>query len=271
MAETGSPADHPDTGRSWRPYRAGFALGTFVALAALFVLQKSVIRMRLFGPAMITCLLLLIVLVPSIHFTRCRRCGRLACLEPNGPSPHRPFNSATRTGIALWVLVPLLLFTALPAVASRLVADVTIHSISVEQVARMQGTQNIVSLRGGRPRTDLTGTFIREAPGSGNSKTGGATRLYVQIVPYVPEGWTVDQPVDIWIICNQHEATGTCKDPMRFHSALDAYGRGEPLRPGRVEPYQRAEEAVADATRKHGVRSAPKAVFVRWPFHEETL
>ncbi len=34
---------------------------------------------------------------------------------------------------------------------------------------------------------------------------------------------------------------------------------------------QRALEAVDDATRKHGVRSAPGAVFVRWPFDEAGL
>lgn len=151
------------------------------------------------------------------------------------------------------------------------VANVAIHPVAVEQVASVRGTDKVVSLRGGRPRTDLTGSFIREYPGAGNSKTGGSSTLYVQIVPYVPEGWTVDRPVEIWLICNRHEDTGTCKDPLRFQALLDGHPRGAPLRAGRVEPLQKAAEAVDDANRKHRVRSAPDAVFVRWPFHEETL
>lgn len=120
----------------------------------------------------------------------------------------------------------------------------------------------------GTPRPDLHGEeHWRNAP-VGRNSTGSGRELAMFVVPVVPEGWTEDQPVPLWV-----SRPGNRQDHSDWLGNLDPIASGPVT--GKVVDYAGREpgmrkqsgwqRAIEDAERKHGITSDPHAPVVHWP------
>jgi hypothetical protein len=230
------------------------------------------------GPAIV------LLLGPAllVAFQRCPRCSKFwnvrgligfhtpyspTCVNCGLEAPKPRVSKPALT--AALVIVPAML-AALAIVAADALLPPPVHhrNVRVADAAWLHGRSDFVSFRDGVVRTDLLGTYAY----NGRAPRSRPTAAY-QVVPLVPEGWTADQPVRLWVLCAKGPQTGNCVDPARWIALLEREVRaGRPLRNGRVIPHGDVENegtgwyySTQDAEDRHGVSTHPEAIFIEWP------
>ncbi len=128
-----------------------------------------------------------------------------------------------------------------------------IRDLPLADAPSLHGKSASVSFRDGAPRTDLHAHSDRKP-------------VY-HVVPVVPDGWTKDTPVTVWVLCQSGPKAGSCDDPSLWLESLAA--QPLPLQNAKVIPHGDVtkpntgwHDSVKDAEARHGVRSDPRAVFV---------
>jgi hypothetical protein len=128
-----------------------------------------------------------------------------------------------------------------------------VQDLPVASAPSLRGSSSIVSFRDGAPRTDLHGQSDRKP-------------VY-HVVPVVPDGWAKEQPITLWVLCQEGPKAGTCDDPTRWLESLSA--QPLPLENAKVIPHGDVTKpntgwysSVRDAETRHGILSDPRAVFI---------
>jgi hypothetical protein len=128
-----------------------------------------------------------------------------------------------------------------------------VQDLPVASAPSLHGSSSIVSFRDGTLRPDLHGKSDRKP-------------VY-HVVPVVPDGWTKEQPVTLWVLCQDGPKAGRCDDPTLWLESLSA--QPLPLKNAKVIPHGDVTKpntgwhsSVRDAETRHGIRSDPRAVFV---------
>lgn len=104
-----------------------------------------------------------------------------------------------------------------------------------------RASATVFRFRDGAPRPELGGSHVRS---SGNVRSAGSRRFVV--TPVVPTAWARTDPVPVWATAGAQPATGS---------------GGVVVLAEDLEDYRKA---IADAERRHGLRSAPAAPVVEW-------
>jgi len=123
----------------------------------------------------------------------------------------------------------------------------------------------------GTLRPDLMGEHSWRNASSNRGARGTGNPLYMIAVPVVPEGWTEDQPVPLWITASNKES-----DPERRTDWLERVKAVESGREvGKVVDFADREagfrkasgwqKAIDAAEAEHGITSDPHAPVVVWP------
>ena len=122
----------------------------------------------------------------------------------------------------------------------------------------------------GTPKPEFIGVTSWRPPKTGRSPGSATNRpKFMYVVPVVPEGWTKDQPVPLWLTSSEELR----EDPSPWTGKLPALASapiaGKVMDYADREPGMRTtsgwQKAVVDAEQKHGIESDPHAPIVMWP------
>lgn len=123
----------------------------------------------------------------------------------------------------------------------------------------------------GSLRPELLGEHSWRNTNTNRGARGSGAPLYMIAVPVVPEGWTKDQPVPMWLTASNKESK-----PERRADWLERARAVESGREvGKVVDYADREagfrkvsgwqKAIQAAEAEHGLTSDPHAPVVQWP------